>query len=73
MYPYTYGLLRIKTISSKQQVSKYLQEIGDIVWIPKSKSLVTHLARKTFATTIALTNGMNIGVLSKIFFLIVCF
>ena len=28
--------------------------------------LVTHLARKTFATTIALTNGMNIGVLSKI-------
>jgi site-specific recombinase XerD len=27
---------------------------------------VTHLARKTFATTIALTNGMNIGVLSKI-------
>jgi len=24
------------------------------------------LARKTFATTIALTNGMNIGVLSKI-------
>jgi len=27
---------------------------------------VTHLARKTFATTIALSNGMNIGVLSKI-------
>jgi integrase len=43
-----------------------LKEIGDIAWIPKSKPLVTHLARKTFATTVALTNGMNIGVLSKI-------
>ena len=28
--------------------------------------MVTHLARKTFATTVALSNGMNIGVLSKI-------
>lgn len=43
-----------------------LKEICDIVGIPKNKPLVTHLARKTFATTIALTNGMNIGVLSKI-------
>ncbi len=38
----------------------------DIAQIPKNKPLVTHLARKTFATTIALTNGLNIGVLSKI-------
>lgn len=43
-----------------------MKEIGDIAGIPKNKPLVTHLARKTFATTIALTNGMNIGVLSKI-------
>jgi len=38
----------------------------NIAGIPKNKPLVTHLARKTFATTISLTNGMNIGVLSKI-------
>ena len=44
----------------------YLKEIGDIAGIQKSKPLVTHLARKTFATTVALTNGMHIGVLSKI-------
>ncbi|OFY83671.1 MAG: hypothetical protein A2V46_06265 [Bacteroidetes bacterium RBG_19FT_COMBO_42_7] len=44
----------------------YLKEFGDIAGIPKNKPLVTHLAQKTFATTIALTNGMNIGVLSKI-------
>ena len=34
--------------------------------IPKDKPLVSHLARKTFACTIGLANGMNIGVLSKI-------
>lgn len=28
--------------------------------------MVTHLARKTFACTIGLANGMNIGVLSRI-------
>ena len=34
--------------------------------ISKDKTLVTHLARKTFACTIGLANDMNIGVLSKI-------
>jgi hypothetical protein len=29
-------------------------------------SLLSHLARKTFDMTITLTNGINIGVLSKI-------
>jgi integrase len=43
-----------------------LKEIGDIAGIPKNKPLVTHLARKTFATTVALSNGMNIGALSKV-------
>jgi hypothetical protein len=37
-----------------------------MVEIPKDKPLVSHLARKTFACTIGLANGMNIGVLSKI-------
>ncbi len=53
-------------VPSNVKYNAYLKEIGDIAGIPKSKPLVTHLARKTFATTIALSNGMNIGVLSKI-------
>ena len=53
-------------VPSNVKFNAYLKEIGDIAGIPKSKPLVTHLARKTFATTVALTNGMNIGVLSKI-------
>ena len=28
--------------------------------------MVSHLARKTFAYTVGLSNGMNIGVLSKL-------
>ncbi len=44
----------------------YLKEIGDMAEIPNDKPLVSHLARKTFACTIGLANGMNIGVLSKI-------
>jgi integrase len=53
-------------VPSHVKYNAYFKEIGDIADIPKNKPLVTHLARKTFATTIALTNGMNIGVLSKI-------
>ena len=53
-------------VPSNVKYNAYLKEIADIAGIPKNKPLVTHLARKTFATTIALTNGMNIGVLSKI-------
>jgi integrase len=53
-------------VPSNVKYNAYLKEIGDIAGIPKNKPLVTHLARKTFATTVALTNGMNIGVLSKI-------
>ena len=54
------------SVPSNVKFNAYLKEIGDIAGIPKSKPLVTHLARKTFATTVALTNGMHIGVLSKI-------
>jgi integrase len=53
-------------VPSNVKFNAYLKEIGDIAGIPKNKPLVTHLARKTFATTVALSNGMNIGVLSKI-------
>jgi|WetSurSiteA1Bulk_404760.scaffolds.fasta_scaffold01538_8 hypothetical protein len=33
------------------------KENGDIAGIPENKPLVTHLARKKFATTFALSNG----------------
>jgi integrase len=53
-------------VPSNVKYNAYLKEIGDIAGIPNNKPLVTHLARRTFASTIALSNGMNIGVLSKI-------
>lgn len=53
-------------VPSNVKYNAYLKEIGDMAEIPKDKPLVSHLARKTFACTIGLANGMNIGVLSKI-------
>jgi integrase len=53
-------------VPSNVKYNAYLKEIGDMAGIPSDKPLVTHLARKTFACTIGLANGMNIGVLSKI-------
>jgi len=65
-YPMCLKKGKCLAVPSNVKYNAYLKEIGDIAGIPKNKPLVTHLARKTFATTIALTNGMNIGVLSKI-------
>ena len=45
-------------------MNAYLKEIGDLAKI--QKYLTTHLARKTFATTLMLANGVNIGVLSRL-------
>jgi integrase/recombinase XerD len=58
-------------LSGKEEVvafftGEWYQSTPALKGIPKNKPLVTHLARKTFATTVALSNGMNIGVLSKI-------
>lgn len=57
---------RCLPVPSNVKYNAYLKEIGDMAGIPKDKPLVSHLARKTFACTIGLANGMNIGVLSKI-------
>ena len=57
---------RCLPVPSNVKYNAYLKEIGDMAEIPKDKPLVSHLARKTFACTIGLANGMNIGVLSKI-------
>jgi integrase len=57
---------RCLPVPSNVKYNAYLKEIGDMAEIPKDKPLVSHLARKTFACTIGLANGMNIAVLSKI-------
>lgn len=57
---------RCLPVPSNVKYNAYLKEIGDMAKIPKDKPLVSHLARKTFASTIALGNGMAIGVVSKI-------
>jgi integrase len=65
-HPLCIKIGRCLAVPSNLKFNAYLKEIDDIAGIPKNKPLVTNLARKTFATIIALTNGMNIGVLSKI-------
>lgn len=57
---------RCLPVPSNVKYNAYLKEIAILAKIPQSKPLVSHLARRTFACTIALANGMNIGVLSKI-------
>lgn len=51
-------------VPSNVKYNAYLKEIGRIAKV--NKNLTTHLSRKTFATTIMLANGVNIGILSKI-------
>ncbi len=51
-------------VPSNVRYNAYLKGIGNIASI--NKNLTTHLARKTFASTIMLANGVNIAVLSKI-------
>lgn len=49
---------------SNQKVNSYLKEIAEKCKI--EKNLTFHLARHTFATTVALTNGVPIETVSKI-------
>jgi integrase len=55
---------RLLPVPSNTKFNCYLKEIADVAGI--QKYLTTHLARKTFASTIMLGNGVNITVLSKI-------
>ncbi len=55
---------RLLPVPSNVKYNAYLKEIAAIAGI--KQHLTTHLARKTFATTIMLTNGVNIGVLSRL-------
>jgi site-specific recombinase XerD len=49
---------------SIQKFNSYLHEIADLCGI--SKNLTSHVGRRTFATTIALANGIGLETISKI-------
>lgn len=49
---------------SIQKFNSYLHEIADLCEI--NKSLTSHVGRRTFATTIALANGLSLETISKL-------
>jgi integrase len=49
---------------SNQKLNAYLKEIGDLCRI--SKPLTSHMGRRTFATTVALNNGVSLETISRI-------
>ncbi len=55
---------RLLPVPSNVKYNAYLKEVADIAGI--DKHLTTHIARKTFATTVMLMNGANIGVVSRL-------
>jgi len=55
---------RLLPVPSNVKYNAYLKEIAHIAEI--NLNLTTHIARKTFATTVMLSNGANIGVVSRL-------
>ena len=51
-------------VISNQKFNSYLKEIGNIVGI--EKRLTHHIARKTFATTVLLYNGVPMEIVSEL-------
>jgi integrase len=62
-YPRPSNITRLLPVSSNQKMNSYQKEIADIAGI--SKILTTHTARRTFATTIMLQNGVSMEAVSK--------
>lgn len=54
---------RLLPVLSNQKMNGYLKEIADLCGI--TKTMTTHTARHTFATTVTLTNGVPIETVSK--------
>jgi len=54
---------KLLPILSNQKMNAYLKEIAAVCGI--EKELTFHIARHTFATTVALTNGVPIETVSK--------
>ena len=61
--PLCIATCKLLPICTNQRMNGYLKEIADICEI--KKNLTTHLARHTFATTITLTNGVQMETVSK--------
>lgn len=55
---------KVFPVMSNQKVNSYLKEISEVCNI--TKNVTFHLARHTFATTVALSNGVPIETVSKI-------
>lgn len=55
---------KLLPVYTNQKFNSYLQEIAEIVGI--NKTLTSHAGRRTFATTVALANGVSIETISKI-------
>lgn len=55
---------RILPMISNQKFNSYLKEISDIVGI--EKRLTHHVARKTFATTVLLSNNVSMEIVSEL-------
>lgn len=62
-YPRSSDSTRILPVPSNQKTNAYLKEIADLTGI--KKTLTTHTARRTFATTIMLKNGVSMEAVSK--------
>jgi integrase len=62
-YPRSPNKITLLPVPSNQKMNSYLKEIGDITDI--KKILTTHTARRTFATTIMLHNGVSMEAVSK--------
>jgi integrase len=62
-YPRTSGVSTLLPVPSNQKMNAYLKEIADLAEI--KKLLTTHTARRTFATTIMLHNGVSMEAVSK--------
>lgn len=55
---------RLLPMLSNQKMNSYLKEIADLCGI--QKQLTYHIARHTFATTVALSNNLPIETVSRI-------
>lgn len=55
---------KLLPVSSNQKMNAYLKEVGDLCGI--TKSLTTHMARHTFATTLGIGLGMPLNVVSRV-------
>jgi integrase/recombinase XerD len=59
-----HGATRLLPCPSNQKLNAYLKEIADLCGI--TKRLTFHVARKTFATTVTLSQGVSMETVSKL-------